>query len=114
MTPPTSYLCPVVRIHDGDSVTVDCTVAADFGAAVRLGELHLRLAHINAPELRTLEGKRSWARLVELVAEAVLVEPLRDGHGAGRREKYGRWLAVLRKPGAAPEEPSINDQMLAE
>lgn len=86
------YRATILRVVDGD--TVDVTL--DLGFDVHLKQ-RLRLRGIDAPELRTTEGKasRDWLRTLLPPGESVVVRTEKD-----RREKYGRYLATVQ---AAPQ-----------
>lgn len=78
--------CIVVSVTDGDSVWVD----ADLGWHLTL-RTPVRVAHINAPELSTPEGKaaRDFARLLLPVGTPMML----TSHSL---DKYGRTLGTLR------------------
>lgn len=86
---PRSYPAVVVRVVDGDTVRA----AVDLGFGLRIEET-FRLAGVDAPEVRTPEGKvvREALRL-RVDGKAVTVVVL-------GREKYGRWLARVECDGA--------------
>lgn len=82
-----NYLAQITAVHDGDTVTVDI----DLGFGTWLKGQKIRLAGLNAPELRLPEGAISRDFLAELVnGRAVMIDTIKD-----KREKYGRWLGVL-------------------
>ena len=85
-----TYKADVIRIVDGDTVIVDI----DLGFGIWLRGQTIRLAKINAPELRgeSLEaGTDSKAYLSKLVLDKrVMVRTEKDS-----KEKYGRWLGVI-------------------
>jgi micrococcal nuclease len=94
------YRCTVTRVVDGDTVHAD----VDLGCDVHLG-LTLRLAGIDTPELPTVEGIAAKERLSELLAEGpVILKTIKD-----RREKYGRYLAILEVAGV-----SVADRLVLE
>jgi endonuclease YncB( thermonuclease family) len=72
-------------VHDGDTATVD----ADLGWTISY-RVHVRIAHINAPELTTPEG---------LVAKTAALELLPLGSTvtltSHSLDKYGRTLGSL-------------------
>ena len=84
-----TYRASVLRIIDGDTVEA----ALDCGLSVHVVE-KLRLAGINAPEMRGAtrpDGEAAAAFLAELVGDGeIFVRTIKD-----RRGKYGRYLAVL-------------------
>ena len=80
------YSASVLRTIDGDT----CYLDVDLGFTTHVYS-HIRLAHVNAPELHEAKGAEAKARFAELLADGPLViETTRD-----RREKYGRMLAVI-------------------
>ncbi len=91
----------VLKVVDGD--TVGFTV--DLGCDIKL-DMSCRLNGINAPEKNTAEGKvsKAWMEQTLPVGADVVVQTVKD-----RKEKYGRYLAVVFLPG---QTKSINDQMV--
>ena len=82
-----NYQAQVTQVHDGDTVTADI----DLGFGTWLKGQKIRLAGLNAPELRLPEGAISRDFLANLVTgRAVMIDTIKD-----RKEKYGRWLGVL-------------------
>lgn len=82
------YLARVIRVVDGDTLHLE----VDLGFDVRRRD-SFRLAHLNAPEMSTPEGVAARDWLVAQLDEAggvVTLQTIKD-----RREKYGRYLAVL-------------------
>lgn len=90
-----SYDATVKSIHDGDTITVDI----DLGLDVCLLNQKLRWYGINAPELNTAEGKKALAFLAQFlkVGDKIEVVTMKD-----KTEKYGRYLAIIRKKVTAP------------
>jgi endonuclease YncB( thermonuclease family) len=98
-----TYDAIIKSVHDGDTVTVDIDLGLDAG----LTGQKLRLYGINAPELVTPEGKVALAFIRKFLSpgEWVLVDTIKD-----KTEKYGRYLAVIRKklaPAADVKMPVI-------
>ena len=85
-----TYKANIIRVVDGDTVIVDI----DLGFGVWLRGQTIRLAKINAPELRgaSLEaGRDSKTYLSKLVLDKrVMIRTEKD-----RKEKYGRWLGII-------------------
>ena len=80
------YKAKVLRVVDGD--TIDAEVNLGFNIKA---EMKFRLAHINAPEMNTNEGKNAKLVLAERIEnKEVTILSLKD-----RKEKYGRYLAVI-------------------
>lgn len=96
------YSATLIRIVDGD--TLDVRVDCGF----RLyHDMRLRLAGINAPELKAANGdgvdSRKW--LSERVPDSpFIIQTVKD-----RQEKYGRYLATIIVDGV-----NLNQQMVAE
>jgi endonuclease YncB( thermonuclease family) len=87
----------------------------DLGCDVHLN-LTIRLAGINASEMRTVEGPIAKAWLVNAIGDSHLVlRTVKD-----RREKFGRYLGYLWRVsegtftewGFATDLPSINARMI--
>lgn len=98
----------IKRIYDGDTMTV----IIDLGFGVYKTEI-LRLAYINAPELKGEDRpkgleSRDWLRteLYTAVAEDkdIIIKTIKD-----RKGKYGRYLADIYVDGI-----SINQKMIEE
>lgn len=80
MTPAALLLCLVVGVHDGDTITVRCGEQP---------QQKIRLAEIDAPELKQAFGQKSKQKLSELVyMKTISVEPLKS-------DRYGRTIARL-------------------
>lgn len=93
--------CRALSVHDGDTLTLDI----DCGLSTHR-VIIVRLAHINAPELKEAQGATARDRLRELVTR----EPLRVTTIRDRTEKYGRFLAeVINADGV-----SVGAQLLQE
>lgn len=96
------YRATLIRVVDGD--TIDASV--DLGFSVRV-DMRLRLAQINAPEMNTQEGKAARAFLADALKDGALtVETFKD-----KKEKYGRYLAVV-YAGSAAVGKSVNAMMI--
>ena len=78
----------VVYVHDGDTVTLDL----DLGWYLTYRQ-HVRVAHINAPELATPEGKLSAAFASQLLPPGTIVALSSIG-----LDKYGRSLGEILLP----------------
>jgi len=78
------YRCVILKVIDGDTVDAD----VDLGFDVHM-KMRFRLADIDAPEMRTEEGKivRDWLVRTLQVGSTCVVRTNKD-----RREKYGRYL----------------------
>jgi len=97
------YKATVTRVYDGDTITVNI----DLGFHIQMQKQTIRLAGINAPEIRGntrargLES-RDWLRR-QILGEKVTLKTIKD-----RKGKYGRWIAEVYLPG---QHRSINTQM---
>jgi micrococcal nuclease len=86
------YQAMILRIVDGDTVHAE----VDLGMDVYINVV-LRLAHINAPELNTPEGRAAKSALMTELGwvstggpMTVTIKTIKD-----RKEKYGRYLAEI-------------------
>ena len=114
------YKAELIRVVDGD--TVDLIIDLGFDTSRRE---RFRLYGIDAPEMRTKEGKaaKAWledAFLFRKPLEAIYVQTIQLSTKA-KRDKYGRFLAVLygELPALVPivrhiHPASINAQMITE
>jgi micrococcal nuclease len=101
------YKAAVMRIVDGDTIIVDI----DLGFGVWLREQSVRLAKINAPEIR---GATREAGLVakDFLSKLILNKWVQIRTEKGD-DKYGRWLATI----LIEEDKNlidINSKMVAE
>lgn len=89
--------------HDGD--TVKLTIDLGFGMHFASGPM--RLAGINAPELKDAGGIEARDHLAAMISidRPFLVNTVKD-----KRDKYGRVLVVICPDG--PENLSANDRMI--
>lgn len=99
------YRARLLRVIDGD--TVHATI--DYGFDQR-GDYTLRLEGLDAPERGTEEGSAATAHLSELLEKGPLtVETIKD-----RREKYGRYRAILWVTLPDSSLLCVNDQMISD
>lgn len=96
------YRAHVLRVYDGDTITV----RVDLGFRT-FTEQRLRLARINAWEVRGSERPagliaRDWLR-TRILNKPVLVETLKDRTG-----KFGRFIAEIKTLDGA----NVNDQLV--
>lgn len=84
------YKARVIRIYDGDTIFLDI----DLGLSTFVKSEKIRLARINAPELRGPEkekGKEARDFLKDLMSRKnILLETIKDKKG-----KYGRYLGEI-------------------
>ena len=102
------YDAKVVKVYDGDTVTVDI----DLGFNVILRGVKIRLWGINTPEVRgeeRQEGLRSRDVVVALVLDRnVVLKTRKDKTG-----KYGRYLGEIFCDGTDSPDQSLNDYLVA-
>ncbi|MDZ7372944.1 MAG: thermonuclease family protein [candidate division KSB1 bacterium] len=103
------YRAQVVDVFDGDT----CTVDFDLGLYATLRKQTLRLARIDAPEVRGPErdaGVRARDALRGLIlGKQVIVRTFKD-----RKGKYGRWIAEIWLKQPDGRYLNVNDWMLAQ
>jgi micrococcal nuclease len=94
------YKAELIRVVDGD--TVDLIIDLGFDTSRRE---RFRLYGIDAPEMRTAAGKAAKAWLWEALQplEAIYVQTIQLSTKA-KRDKYGRFLAVLYKSESEMEQ----------
>ncbi|MCR4417542.1 MAG: thermonuclease family protein [Ignavibacteria bacterium] len=84
------YRAVVVGVYDGDTINVNI----DLGLSTWINNEKLRLARINAPEIKGKErakGLKSRDFLRDLlINKKVIIQTIKD-----RKEKYGRYLAEI-------------------
>lgn len=99
MTELWNYRVVECRVVDGD--TLDVTLDLGFHT---LRKERLRLARINAPEMKTPQGPVSKTRLAEMLAgKSVIVKTQKD-----KTDKYGRFIAEV-----FVDETNVNDALVA-
>jgi micrococcal nuclease len=84
------YKANVIKVYDGDTVTVDI----DLGMGVWLHKKNIRLFGIDAPEMRgpeKEEGKKSrdWLR-EKILGKEIILKTVKDKTG-----KYGRIIGEI-------------------
>lgn len=101
------YRAKVVSVYDGDTMRVDI----DLGLSTWIHNEKLRLARINAPELRGEEKEKGIAArdfLINLVLDKeIILETIKD-----QEEKYGRYLAEIWLKNESGQFTNINDLMV--
>jgi len=103
------YKAYVVSVYDGDT----CTVNIDLGLHTWIHGEKIRLARINAPELRGAEREqgilsRDYLRQLILDREIIL-NTIKD-----QKEKYGRYLGEIWVKDDNDVYYNVNDKMVAE
>jgi micrococcal nuclease len=97
------YKAAVHSVYDGDTIRVNI----DLGCKIWINNEIIRLAGINAPEIRGEERQlglvsRDWLRNRIPPGTDIVIETVKD-----KREKYGRYLGVIFVDGV-----NINQQMI--
>lgn len=98
------YRAKVVSVYDGDTMTVDI----DLGLHMWIRDEKVRLARINAPEVRGAQREKGLAArdfLSNLVfGKDIIIETIRD-----QEEKYGRYLGEIWLKNESGAFTNIND-----
>lgn len=102
------YKAIVTAVYDGDT----CTVEIDLGLHVKISGEKIRLARINAPEVRGVQRPqgliaRDFLRNLILDKE-VFIQTLKD-----KRGKYGRYLAEIWLQNEDDTFTNINDLLVS-
>ena len=101
------YRADVISVYDGDT----CTMNIDLGLGTWLHKEKIRLARINAPELRgdeRPEGLRARDFLRDKIdGKQVLISTLKDKKG-----KYGRYIADIWIAGSNDDYINVNDELV--
>jgi micrococcal nuclease len=82
------YKALVTKVYDGDTITCDI----DLGLNVWLKDQKIRLAGIDAPELRG-EEREEGLRVRDLLREKILDKEVTLKTYKDKTGKYGRWIA---------------------
>ena len=103
-----TYKAVIIDVIDGDTVKVDI----DLGFGIWLRDQSIRLAKINAPELKgdTLNAAQESKEFLKklFLNKRIQIKTEKDS-----KEKYGRWLATI----LLEEDKNlidINQKMVAE
>ncbi len=101
------YKAFVVKVYDGDTITVNI----DLGLHTFVNKVKIRLARIDAPELRGEErekGLKVRDFLRELVFnKEIVVQTIKD-----RKGKYGRYLGEVWAKDEKGNYFNVNDLLL--
>lgn len=93
------YQCQLVRVTDADTVVMDIDVGFRMRAV-----MPIRLAGVDAPELRTDEGKAARDWVTDWFEQHPIVRISTQKHP----EKYGRWLGTIYR-----DDGSLNQDLIA-
>lgn len=104
MSPEPTHVKPGTVYRWVDADTVDVHVDLDFHLEATL---RFRLLWIDAPEMRTLEGKLAKQAVEELCPAGSPIV-LRSFKPGGEADSFGRWLAEIYRNGV-----SLNQYLLA-
>lgn len=106
------YRAEVQAVYDGDT----CTLNIDLGLGIWQHQEKIRLARINAPELRGDE--RPAGLLARDFVRAILMPNDEVGHEVwiktekDKKGKYGRYIAEIWAPDANGNVININDALV--
>ena len=96
-----TYSATLLRVIDGDTIEADIDLGFDIHYVAKI-----RLAGINAPEMKTPQGAPAKEHLTNLLTNRVLVVTTKLNK---EFEKYGRVLGEITVNGY-----SVNQQMITE
>ncbi len=102
------YKAEVIKVYDGDTITVNI----DLGLNVIKRKVKIRLARINAPELKGVErtaGLKSRDFLRDLILnKKITIQTIRD-----RKGKYGRYLGEVWFKNDSGNYINVNDLLVS-
>lgn len=106
-----TYNAQVVSIYDGDTIRLD----VDLGFSQRSMGVAIRLAGLDAPEIRGIEKPQGVLSRDWLIAQIppgtwIILKTKKDRNHRDRQEKYGRYLGVIQMPDGS----ILNDTMIAD
>ncbi len=87
------YLCRIVEVHDGDTVTLDTFL----GKGIWEHATPHRLFGIDTAELSTEQGVTIGTCVKEMLTpdDICYIVVLQTKDGRDLKDKYGRWLAIV-------------------
>lgn len=101
------YKAHVTDVYDADTITVDI----DLGFSTWIHDERIRLARINAPEVRgkeKVEGKEARDYLRKrILGKEILLRTIRSTKGRDSKGKYGRYIGEIMLDGV-----NINDELV--
>jgi endonuclease YncB( thermonuclease family) len=99
----------IVKVIDGD--TVDALVTRDLGFGGKVTfPVRLRLNRINAPKVSTIAGRKTRARVLELMAGPVDVTTVKTYKYGGPDDQVGEYMAEI----TLPDGSNLSDLLVAE
>lgn len=104
-----NYRATIIKVVDGDTIHLEI----DLGFDIRQ-KTTVRLFGINTPELRGDNkegGAKAKERVKELLPEGTIVRITTE---KDRKEKYGRYLAIIYLNTSASEYDTINNLLIGE
>ncbi len=96
------YMAYVTKVYDGDTIT--CNVSCGFG--ISLQKQKIRLANINAPEMRGAQREEA-VKSRDALASKILNNNIILQTNKDKKGKYGRYIGTIIKDGV-----NINNWML--
>lgn len=96
------YRCTLLRVVDGDTVWLN----VDLGFRCHV-EIDVRLAGLDAPKASTDAGRAARDAVVQWLTGS---SELTVTTTKNTTERYGRWLAVIRRAG---DPQTLNDHLVA-
>lgn len=102
-----TYQAKIIKVYDGDTITANI----DLGFHTWIHSENLRLARINAPEVRGKEkaqGKisRDWLR-EKILNKTIIIKTVKRKNGKEKQGKYGRYIVELYLNGQ-----NLNDELV--
>lgn len=102
-----TYDAELVRVIDADTIVLDI----DAGFHMWARGIKVRVAHINAPEMNTPEGRAAYAFAMEWFAsrKRLVVVTIQDKSGNTKADSFGRYLADVYGEG---EGMSLSEKLI--
>ncbi len=90
---PYTYNAVITRVVDGDTLVVDI----DAGFDIWLRGQTLRLNRVNAPEMKTPEGRALFDRLQVLTGQKIIIKTIKNHRVKKETQKdsFGRYLSEV-------------------
>jgi endonuclease YncB( thermonuclease family) len=102
-----TYSAVIARVVDGDTLVVDI----DAGFNIWLLDQTLRLNRVNAPEMKTPEGKALTERLQFLTGQKIIIRTIKNYRlkKETQKDSFGRYLSEVEVRGIG----NLSDYLLA-